>query len=97
MAASYATLAAFVDDLSARAIPNRMHFLQYVKFARIEQLPGTVTSQEDVLAIGCAMAWGWIDRGVTCPLCHAEFYLGVRQRTVSPDGTKNRAVVNSKI
>ena len=97
MAEQYATFDAYVDDISGRNIGSRMQFLQYVRFARIVRLPGTMTNPLDVLAIGCFMAWGWIDRSVSCPSCQSDFYLGVRQRRISADGTRNKAVVKYQI
>ena len=78
--AQFGTFDSYVDALQADPPLTRLRFLERVRFARIEQLPGTVSNVDYARAIGCVMAWGWIRRSVQRPTCNAPFHLGIRTR-----------------
>ena len=69
------TMARFVsfDDMVAflEANPpiNRMEFLRSVRFATLDTWHPMIDDHDMTRAIACAMAWGWIPRDMSCPVC----------------------------
>ena len=72
--ATYATFDHYVASIRDNPPQKRPDFLERIKYATIRVLPDQC-SLEQALAIGAAMAYGWIRESIECPNCGRSFTL----------------------
>ena len=87
--ARFGTFDDMVAFLEANPPINRMDFLRNVRFATLDNWGPTVDDHDMTRAIACAMAWRWIPRTKSCPVCQQAFHLG----SVTQHATGRQTVV----